>query len=379
MSGPIVRLRGEQFDAAMQFLDRSFTKDEPMDFAGMLPSIYQRDDAAMQNNYAIVEGGEIAAVVGLFPLKLQMGDVQLRLAGVGGVSTAPEKRGQGLMTRLMSYVRDEIVRHGYDLSYLGGDRQRYRRFGWEKAGSELRIVLGKTARATVQEPVVFDEAPGDTGTLSRIKELHDARDVHCVREAPVFSRYLACWHRRWWAAKDGDRVVGYLVADKNGAYVPEIVAEDDEALVRMALAWNLRSDKPVTLVLPASPTRALGILSELAESIDHQASGNWQVFNWPKVLDSMLRLGHKTSPLLPGEVVIGLPDGQKLHLEVRGNGAGCSSGSEGAADVTCEPMQLVRALFGPGPARLALGATPKVQLLDSWCPLRLAISEQDKV
>lgn len=381
MSGPIVRLHADQFDAAMQFLNRAFAKSDgkPVDFARILPSIYQRDDASMQNNYAIVEDGAIAAIVGLFPLKLMIGDVSLRLAGVGGVSAAPEKRGRGLMSRLMSHVRDEIVRHGYDLSYLGGARQRYRRFGWELAGVELRVALGKTARAQGPAPELhFEEAPNDSGTLARMKELHDALDVHCVREVHSFQRTLACWYHRAWIARAGDRIVGYLVADENGTYAPELVAQSDEILAQVALAWLARMDQPVTFAFPASTGPAFRALSELAEWVELRPSGNWQVFNWAKVLDALLRLRQRQSPLLPGEVVVGLPDGQRLHLEVRQSSAGCSNRPELTADVACEPMQLARACFGPLPARMSLGGA-KVPLLDSWCPLPLAISEQDHV
>ena len=81
----------------------------------------------------------------------------------------------------------------------------------------------------------------------------------------------------------------------------------------------------------------------------------------------------------PGKLVIGLPSGQKLLLEVRNDSAGCSDTPERAADIECEPMRLVRALFGPAPAQLSLPPAPKLGLLQGWCPLPLAISEQDHV
>jgi hypothetical protein len=170
-----------------------------------------------------------------------------------------------------------------------------------------------------------------------------------------------------------------LVVDKNGTFVPEIVAETDAILEQIALAWTARTDKPVVVVLPASPAPSLRALSETAEWTEVRPSGNWQVFNWAKVLDALLRLRHRIVPLIEGDVVIGLPDGQRLHLEVRKQSAGCSNRPERAPDLSAEPMPLVRACFGPSKPQLAIDGGPKLQLLDSWCPLPLAISDQDHV
>ena len=70
--------------------------------------------------------GCLAAVVGIFPIEWHVGSTTLRMAGIGGVCTDPQRRGQGLMSRLMRHVVDAVRADGYDLSYLGGQRQKSR-------------------------------------------------------------------------------------------------------------------------------------------------------------------------------------------------------------------------------------------------------------
>ena len=84
MTDRIVQLSGEDFEAAMDFLNSVFGAHAPHDFEGLLPSIYRRTDEHLACNYAVRRDGALKAVVGMFPINWQVAEVTLRVAGIGG-------------------------------------------------------------------------------------------------------------------------------------------------------------------------------------------------------------------------------------------------------------------------------------------------------
>jgi predicted acetyltransferase len=64
------------------------------------------------------------------------------MAGVAGVKVAPEERGRGIGTAMMTWMLGEIAERGYPLSALyPATAPLYRAFGWEIAGGRYETVL----------------------------------------------------------------------------------------------------------------------------------------------------------------------------------------------------------------------------------------------
>ncbi len=148
MSLDVVQLAGADFDEAMEFLNGVFGEHRPHDFATLLPSIYQPSDEHMACNHALREDGRIRAVVGLFPIDWQVGDRLLKVGGIGGVSTHPGVRGKGYMGILMRHCVERMKAEGFHLSWLGGQRQRYGYFGYEKCGQAVSVDWGRPTCGT---------------------------------------------------------------------------------------------------------------------------------------------------------------------------------------------------------------------------------------
>ena len=95
-------------------------------------------------NWAVREAGRIRAVVGSFPIEWQLGDTRLAMAGIGGVSSHPRRRGAGYMRQLMHHCVARMHDECKHLSWLGGQRQRYAYFGYEKCGIGHSFTVSKT-------------------------------------------------------------------------------------------------------------------------------------------------------------------------------------------------------------------------------------------
>jgi predicted acetyltransferase len=91
------------------------------------------------------EDGRLVAGLSLLPLGQWWGGRRLAMGGIALVGTAPEERGKGTATRIMTDVVREMKGSGYPISVLYGAKQTlYRRVGYELAGGrwEISVVAG---------------------------------------------------------------------------------------------------------------------------------------------------------------------------------------------------------------------------------------------
>ncbi len=109
----------------------------PFDFARSHPYLFH--DGRVGDHTIAVEDGRIIGCIGAYPFTMRIGGVEFRTAGIGQVATLPEARGRGVMSAILRSVCAELDGGGYDLAWLGGDRQRYGRFGWAGGGQVMRF------------------------------------------------------------------------------------------------------------------------------------------------------------------------------------------------------------------------------------------------
>ena len=383
MSNDITRLGAGDFDEAMAFLNLVFSEHAPHDFAGILPTIYQPTDEHMRCNFAVREGGRLGAIVGLFPIAWRVGGVTLKVAGIGGVSVHPKSRGRGYMKLLMNHAVDQMQQEGYDLSYLGGRRQRYAYFGYEVAGTAYRVNMNmdnvRHALADPDEMLTFEPVGEDGNVLAQLKTLHDAQPAYCDRPAETFHRYLRCWGCGPRVARDaGGRVVGYVSAQQNEPVINEFVASSPSVATRMARAWIEEHEK-VTVLLHPPAGLMLRQLNRIAESLHLYHTGNYQVFQWVKVLDALLKAKHADGPLPDGAVVLRIEDARvTLSMVVDGGSAGCQQ-TDRAPDLTLDSRTAMRALFSLDAPASVVELPQRASILSAWCPLPMGFSNQDRV
>ena len=377
----VVRLAGADFDEAIAFLDGVFGEHRPHDFATLLPSIYQPCDELMSCNHALREEGRIRAIVGLFPIDWQVGGRRLKVGGIGGVSTHPGARGKGYMGVLMRHCVERMKAEGFHLSWLGGQRQRYGYFGYEKCGQSVSLDLGPAnLRHACPEPVDLRfEAlePGHSERLEQAWRMHRGQRLRCRRRKPWFHRYLRAWYNRPHAALDASgEMLGYLVASGESDQVVELVGGDEETALAMAPAWvQARGTGPVRFTLPPERRTLARRLGAMAESVSVSSSGNWQVFDWAATVEALMGI---SEGLPEGEADIGIEGYGTLRMRVRDGRPECLR-EDAAGVVTWDPPTAMRVLFGPLPPDQVTALPPALDALRAWCPLPLGWLRPDGV
>ncbi|MEX0775149.1 MAG: GNAT family N-acetyltransferase [Phycisphaeraceae bacterium] len=376
MPHSITRITAREFDELIAFLDVAFGHDTPeRSFVHLLPASYQPDEAHCRCNYALRVEGKLAAVVGLFPIEWHLGGETLRVAGIGGVAVGHDFRRRGLMNQLMTHVRQEIIQAGYPLSYLAGQRQRYRYFGWEVAGTQVVADIDQTnlkhTFGDAQPAVTLDLHPDPR----ELQALQVAQFDHCRRAD--FAVTVRNWRCHPVAARDrAGRLVAYAVVSGDGQRVTELVATDAESSVQMVRAIMRGSEAcSVRVLLGSTQLDAIGVLSHLAERVSVESTGNWQIFDWPRTIGLLMRASHALSPLPHGQVTL-RADGQVFRMTVDASGPRCESCTT-PPDLALDGPTMTRLLFGPLQPPAVSSKSPSI--LSAWCPLPLGLSGPDHV
>jgi predicted acetyltransferase len=143
MGYKIERLTAKDYDELLHLLNTVFHKEEGNTFDVFLPVMWERTDERMSKHLAIRENGKIVAVVGVYPLPAKIYGEEIMFSTIGNVATLPEFEGRGMMKALMSQALLEAKRMGIDVARLGGARQRYNRYGFERAGVDYVFKLNR--------------------------------------------------------------------------------------------------------------------------------------------------------------------------------------------------------------------------------------------
>jgi hypothetical protein len=175
------------------------------------------------------------------------------------------------MTQLLYHVVSAMREHGYALSWLGGDRQRYNTFGWESAGQNFELNFARRAldRAGVEPVEIQAQDPEDA--LPVVQELGQTLACRAIRAdlaAQLHKPELSIWTAENGYALVGGRPWGPL-------HVIELVSTtgQEASILRAILDWADRGE--IRWRLPACDEPRL---ARLMPYVDHWHKGSWDMW-----------------------------------------------------------------------------------------------------
>lgn len=381
------RLKANDFADAMDFMDFVFSKTSvPHDMETLLSKLYHATDEDMQNIYVIRDDRSmIRSLVGSFPLTMLCGGSRLELSGIGGVSTHPRDRGKGHMSVLMTACVENMRNEGKKLSVLGGKRQRYAHFGYEKAGISASVSLIKSNLSygclAGGDGITFVPITPDRADLLEQSGKFNAMQPVCF-ERPSDREFdiLTSWNSTALAAMDGNRMLGHLIIGGAKNSINELIAASEQDFLHIVGAYfRSINDNRLSINLQPWELYQRPNLLKIGENVTFSDAANWNIFDFEAVTGALMDLKASLTELADGGLTLDIDGWGGLEICVQ-NGKPFCAHRPGGKGIQMDAKEAIRLMM----SLLSHAYTDKMsaeerRLCASWFPLPLGIRHTDNV
>jgi predicted acetyltransferase len=373
----------EMFDDYMDFINYVFGfNGNSSDFKKLLPKLYKYDYEPAVNSYVAVEDGKIKSAIGAFDHDISVCGNIIKTRGIGNVAVHPYARGNGYMKKLMNMALDDMVSDGVALSVLGGRRQRYNYFSYDKLGQTVymsfnddnfRHVFGSKRTHEVEFRRLNSS---DIDIFSKIKQLSESYPFFALRDLEKYYDILCSWEHKVYAGFSKGEFVGYAVVGSSTVY--EMLVTDLDLIRAFVTAlYDHLSKGALQIKIPVFLPDYIEKLYTLCESYSVDICKSFSVLNYQQVVKAFLELKKTYTELPDGSLVLEI-DGrgglEKIEISVI-NGVPDVKSTEQEADIVLEHLEAMNLIFaGMCPSRERLPLFARV-----WFPLPIYLYNADAV
>lgn len=369
----------EEFPQVLDFINMVFSMEHsPHNFRELLPKLYQQGQEEKSSHYLAVEDNQIRAVVCAAPIVLRHNEDVLTCSGIGSVSVHPYHRGKGYMRKLMNMALSDMQKENVSLSLLSGKRHRYQYYGYEKGGLRYTYRFIKDAfrhcrpHFPHKELETLQITSEDSPYFPLIYALYEKRSIRCGRTSQDFFSICQSWRYRLYAVLHNQTFCGYF--SMSGNTVSEIGLTDPEDLFScLECCLTLSGQDTLYLqLLPWESEYRLAV-SGLYESCSISQDDNYQIFDYPRVLEFFLGIQAEKQKLEDGILDFSVKGAGNFRITVE-KGIPKVSLLEETPSLVLTPNQVISCMFSPDSS---LGSHLLSQNC-SWFPLPLSFCVLDK-
>lgn len=348
-----------------------------IDFESVLPKVYgQGVDSSYLHMVAVDEQDKMRALVAVLPELVHVCDTKLQTGYLGTVSVHPRARGEGHMKVLMNSWLEQLKADAYDMIVLAGQRQRYEYFGFTSGGMKLKHTVTRdnvrhALKEVSEEGLSFYPLFEVEGALAFAQRLNTSRLAYVDRDAQLLPLILKTFHQNPIGVLKHGKLLGYLVANKEGNEISEMALEHPDDILYTVKAYMAHHDmERITIYSPDYDTALNACLGELAESCVIEESDMYHIVDFANVLQGYLTLKHRTTGLPAGEFSA-VMDGQPITVRVDESGVAVERSARPGA-VTLSEQQAQKLLLTQHSRYMDVGAPI------GWFPLPLFWYKADK-
>lgn len=301
MGERIRTVRADEFEEFMRFLERCYGHSRDF-FPRAYPQLYRPDPDALECFMVLEVDGKIVSHVGLYPLDVRSFGCRVMTGGIGGVATLPEYRGRGYMSRLLRHAISTMRERGWPLSALGGDRQRYMTFGWERAGLKVNLTLTRRSLewAGVKPEEVREVSPEEAAPV--VERLHRSLPLRVERRKTTF--LLRKQGVRCWLSEKGYVLTSGEIGNQR---VFEVVSMEGREAELIYGVLERTFGGSATVVMSAHDTERLGRLLKAASSWSFEPDWQYRINDLYGLLKAFEPLLSERAKALPDlDISIGL-------------------------------------------------------------------------
>ena len=388
----IEKLIASDFDELLDTMNVCFSHgQERYTFLDTLPAMWRHDDTTMGRHVAIRDGKRVAAAVGIYPLPTRVAGHDVLFATVGNVGTRPEYRKMGYMKALMTESMEELKRIGADVARLGGLRQRYNRYGFEKAGQNFSFTISAKNLRDYYDSSLGHEgeykptftfrpiARDDDAALSFAQTVYANALQHTDRgDNRRFYDVTHAWKCTPWLAISPDGMpVGFLSNYPNSGRITEHYALTPTVEYQMLLDWlNFNNFDSISFATAPWDVELNRLAGKIAEGINVTTADNFKIIHFAKVAMAMLAAKATYASIPDGQFTLSIIGGETIQYK-----DGLFKAVDNiASDLTLNNLDATRFLFGPLPPSSVCDIPATIRpVVDALLPLPLWWNYQDRV
>ncbi len=307
----------------LDFINMVFSMHvQPHDFSRLLPKVYAHSGFS-RYHYVAAEDGHIRGTVALLPLNLRVeGNSFLKAGYIGSVSVHPYARGCGHMKALMQLVLDDAEKQGYDLLVLGGRRQRYGYYGFEKGGTKLCFSVNgdnvRHAMSDVDSDAVCIRLVDDARdcVLDDIWHLSRRQMLTCERDRLRLLDIMHSWGSSLYALEDVEQdgtFIGYLCV--NDRQITELALTDERLLPNVLKAW-MKDRTDCKIIVPMYQRVRASYLKSIAENYTIADAQMLHIINWQNTLETLLTFKAGYQPMCDGHFAFDVEGSGRYAIDV---------------------------------------------------------------
>lgn len=370
-------------DEYMDFINYVFGfNGNGSDFYKLLPKLYKKEYNPCGNSYVVIDGGRIKAAVGAFDIGVEVCGERLACRGIGNVAVHPFSRSKGYMKRLMEQALDEMVAESVDFSVLGGRRQRYNYFSFDKGGNSysftvnndnIRHCFGKDRAHRFEIRRLGRNDPA----LLCVAALASDKPYHASRNERDLYDILVSWRAAVYAAFENGNFAGYaVVLDKRITESATVKASDYTDLI-VCLYDSIAQGGKLEVTLPEFEQEYIKALYPVTEGWLVTSNELYSVLNYERTCRAFMKLKATYATLPDGELTLhvdGRAGEENLLFRVE-NGIPSVEKTDPEPQLRLSHLEAERLLFASvSPDRLSLPTFAQL-----WFPLPIWMYSADMV
>jgi predicted acetyltransferase len=346
-----------------------------------LPKLYKYDYEPAVSSYVAIDDGKLKAAVGAFDHDITVCGHYLKTRGIGNVAVHPYTRGSGYMKKLMNIALDDMIADGVVLTVLGGRRQRYNYFSYDKLGSaismsfnsdNMRHIFGKDRKHQLKFSTLKEN---DLDAIKEIKTLSESKPYYAIRSDEKYFEILSSWAQKTYVGYIDNEFIGYAVV-KSG--VSEMLLKDESMIQEFVCAlFDHLGNSSLQISIPAFLPNYVDALIGICESYCLETSKFFSVLNYKKVVEAFMELKATYTDLPDGKIVLdinGKAGNEKIAVSVN-NGKISVEYTDDAADLTLEHIEAMNLLFAP----ISIKRDRLPDFVKMWFPLPIYVYSSDAV
>ncbi|MEN8077357.1 GNAT family N-acetyltransferase [Clostridioides difficile] len=383
-----LKAKDSDYDELVDFANYVFSHSgEKTDFPSLLPKLYKKEYNTMKYHYIVKEDGKIKAIVGSFPMEINVLGEVLKISGIGTVSVHPYSRGSGYMKKLMNMALQDMKDDGIHISCLGGRRQRYEYFSYTPCGQKIGFYINEDnvnhkLKKLLNDNIAFEEIiDNDLEAIEKAYNIYNENKVKVIREKCQFIDILKSWNSKVYSIMKNKEFIGYVVVSEDRKVINEIViTNENEFLEVLSNYINQNNIEEVNLSMPLWEKDKIKILQEICEGSLISNSHQFNIINYEEVLKVLLKLKASYTKLQDGTLSINIKDYGNIKINVKDNNITTLKSQEldkQENSIEATHLKAMQILFSPLGRYLI--ENEDLEFVSSWLPLPLHIPVQDNV